>query len=93
MSWHSDRHFPTVHHSLRHRVLRSVCKGNIDTLDECLEAGWPIDDTIDKQGKYSALTLACHLDNLEMAHFCDMNGANLSAGAGKFKNTPLMTAT
>ena len=53
-------------------MLQAVCKGNIDALEACLDAGWPIDAVIDHQGKFSALTLACHLDNLEMVHFCDM---------------------
>ena len=28
-----------------------------------------------------------------MVHFCDMKGADLNDGAGKFANTPLMVAT
>ena len=39
------------------------------------------------------MTLACHLDNLEMVHLLDLYGADLNKGAGKFKNTPLMAAT
>lgn len=39
------------------------------------------------------MTLACHLDNLEMVHLLDLYGADINKGSGKFKNTPLMTAT
>ena len=57
-----------------------------------MEAGWPVDKVIDSDGKYNAVTLACHLDRLEMLHCLDLHGADLSSGAGKFKNTPLMAA-
>lgn len=36
------------------------------------------------------MSLAAHLDKLEVIHFLDMKGADLSRGAGKFNNTPLM---
>mmetsp|Transcript_8534 Transcript_8534/g.10548 ORF Transcript_8534/g.10548 Transcript_8534/m.10548 type:complete len:91 (-) Transcript_8534:431-703(-) len=42
--------------------------------------------------RFSAVTLAAYLDNLEILHFLDLHGANLSKGAGKFNNTALMTA-
>ena len=42
--------------------------------------------------RYSAVTLATHIDNLEVLHCLDLHGADLSKGAGKFNNTPLMTA-
>ncbi len=35
--------------------------------------------------------MAAYLDNLEILHFLDMKGADLSSGAGKFNNTPLMS--
>jgi hypothetical protein len=82
-SWHSDRHFPQFH-SMRHSVLQAVCKGDLSRLESCLASGWPIDDVIDKQGKYNALTLACHLDNLEIIHLLDIHGANLNGRTGKF---------
>lgn len=58
----------------------------------CLNAGWPIDQVIDTDQKFNALTLACHLDKFELVHFLDLHSANLSQGVGKFKNTPLMAA-
>jgi len=33
------------------------------------------------------------LDKLEIVHFLDLHGANLSQGQGKFSNTPLMAAS
>lgn len=38
------------------------------------------------------MSLAAHLDDLEMLHLLDMRGADLSAGAGKLNFTPLMNA-
>jgi len=38
------------------------------------------------------VTLACHLDKLEVLHLLDLYGADLSSGVGKYKNTPLMAA-
>ena len=38
------------------------------------------------------MTLACHLDKLELVHFLDLHNANISNGQGKFNNTPLMAA-
>ena len=38
------------------------------------------------------MTLACHLDRLEVLHFLDLHNADLSGGAGKFLLTPLMAA-
>lgn len=38
------------------------------------------------------MTLACHLDKLEIVHFLDLHKADLNSGAGKFNNTPLMAA-
>jgi ankyrin repeat protein len=92
VSWHSDRHFPWKG-SIRHRVLRAVCDADLEGLETCLKEGWPIDEVVDKQGKYNALTLACHLDHLEVIHLLDVYGANINARAGKFQNTPLMAAT
>jgi len=42
--------------------------------------------------RFSAVTLAAHLDNLEVLHCLDLYGANLSRGDGKFSNTALMAA-
>ncbi len=36
--------------------------------------------------------MACYLDKLEVLHFLDLHNADLSQGAGRFNNTPLMTA-
>ena len=38
------------------------------------------------------MTLACVLDKLEMVHFLDLRGANLSNPCGSQKVTPLMAA-
>ena len=46
---------------------------------------------MDHEGKYNAASLAAHLDKLEVLHLLDVRGADLSGGAGKFGNTPLMT--
>ena len=43
-------------------------------------------------GRFSAVTLAAHIDNLEVLHCLDLHGANLSQGGGKYQNTALMTA-
>lgn len=43
-------------------------------------------------GRFSAVTLAAHLDKLEVLHCLDLHGANLSKGGGNFNNTALMTA-
>jgi ankyrin repeat protein len=74
-------------------VLRAICDGDIPKLEQCLRQGWQIDQVIDTDQKYTALTLACHLDKLEIVHFLDLHGANLSQGQGKFSNTPLMAAS
>ena len=58
-----------------------------------LQGNWKIDDTVDVAGRFSALTLACHLDHLEMVHLLDLLGANLSVGIGREKFTPLMVST
>jgi hypothetical protein len=47
---------------------------------------------VDHAQKFNALTLACYLDKLEVVHFLDLHSADLSQGAGKFNNTPLMAA-
>jgi ankyrin repeat protein len=74
--------------------MQAVCKNNMDKMEEIiLEKGFDINSVVDKQGKYTALSLACHLDNLEMVHFLDLMGADLESARGKLKNTPLMTAT
>ena len=54
--------------------------------------GWPVNEVIDHAQKYNAVTLACHLDRLEVLHFLDLHNADLSGGAGKFHLTPLMAA-
>lgn len=90
VSWHSNRDFPQVH-SVRYRVLNAVCTGNIEDLESCLKEGWDINAPIDFDQRYNAASLAAHLDRLEMLHYLDLRGANLSNGAGKVGNTPLMT--
>ena len=42
--------------------------------------------------RFTAVSLAAHLDNLEMLHCLDLHGADLSRPGGKQGNTPLMTA-
>lgn len=56
-----------------------------------MKEGWDINDVIDYEQRYNAASLAAHLDKLEMLHFLDLKGADLSSGAGRFGNTPLMT--
>jgi len=75
-------------------ALQAVCDGDIKQLERCLSLGLALDinQTIDHDGKFSAATLAAHLDKLEVLHFLDLHGADLNKGAGKFSNTPLMTA-
>lgn len=91
VGWHSVKHFPCPH-TLRHRALKAVCDGDPDALEKCLDEGWPVDAPIDRRGRFSALTLACHLDKLELVHLCDIKGGNLHAGVGKESTTPLMAA-
>ena len=79
-------------HSLRYQVLQAILEDDIEQLEKCLAAGWPIDKEVDSQDRYSAVSLACHLDKLEVLHCLDLHGADLSRGAGKFNNTPLMNA-
>ena len=38
------------------------------------------------------MSLACHLDKLEVLHCLDLHGADLNKGAGKFNDTPMMSA-
>lgn len=92
-SWHSIRHFPQFH-TLKHRVMKAVCERDTQELKRCLEEGWrnSINDVVDHEGKYSALSLACYLDNLDAVHLLDLYGANLSAPVGKFGNTALMSS-
>jgi hypothetical protein len=89
ISWHSNRHFPQ-YHSIRHRVLKAVTNNNIDELEACLKEGWEINAIVDHSGKHNAATLAAHLDNLEVLHFLDLHGADLSSPVGSFGQTPLM---
>ena len=91
VSWHSTRHFPQFT-SLRYRAMQAICSGDIEQLEECLAAGWSPNAAIDHQNKFTAVSLAAHLDQLELLHCLDLHGANLSLGGGKFNNTPLMTA-
>jgi len=90
VSWHSTRDFPQIH-SLRHRMLQAVCDNDFEGMEQCLRDGWDINATIDFEERYNAASLAAHLDKLEVLHFLDLKGADLSRGAGKFNNTPLMT--
>ena len=57
-----------------------------------MAAGWSPNATVDHLNRYTAVSLAAHLDQLEVLHCLDLHGADLSLGGGKFNNTPLMTA-
>eukprot|EP00347_Sterkiella_histriomuscorum_P013035 403366263 len=92
VAWHTTRHFPTQP-SLRFKMLRALTKSNYDLIQECLDEGWDINSPIDFEGKFNAASLAAHLDNLELLHFLDLNGADISNGTGKFNYTPLMTSS
>ena len=59
-------------------MLKAVTNGDVDQVEKILRNGWPVNEIIDKRGRYSAATLACYLDNLEMLHLLDMYGADLS---------------
>jgi len=72
--------------------MQAICRGDIDSLEACIRSGWNPNSTIDHSGKFTAVSLAAHIDNLEVLHCLDLHGADLSVGGGKFKNTPLMTA-
>lgn len=73
-------------------MLKGVSQGKIEEVERCLAEGWDINGVIDHEGRYSAVSLAAHLDNLEMVHLLDLRGADISKGAGKFNFTPLMNA-
>ena len=72
--------------------MQAICEGDIEKLESCLDQGWNPNDTIDHLQRFNGVSLAAHIDNLEVLHCLDLHGADLSSGAGKFKNTPLMTA-
>lgn len=72
-------------------MLTAITKSDYDTILQCLKDGWDINEPIDYEKKYNAASLAAHLDKLELLHFLDLNGADLSNGTGKFNYTPLMT--
>lgn len=77
---------------MRHRVLKAVTSSNITELEACLNEGWDINAIVDHTGKYNAASLAAHLDQLEVLHFLDLRGADLSRGVGLMENSPLMSA-
>ena len=71
-----------------------MSKNDLEKVEKLIvEHKWPVNQTIDANDRFSALTLACHLDFLEMVHLLDTIGADVNQGVGKFHNTPLMTAT
>lgn len=72
-------------------MLQALCENNFEGMEQCLRDGWDINATIDHEQRFNAASLAAHLDRLEILHFLDLKGADLSLGAGKFNNTPLMT--
>ena len=90
VSWHSLRYEPK--HTLRHRAMLAVCRGDADALEKCIDEGWDIHATVDRRGRFNTLTLACHLDQLELVHLCDIKGANLSQPFGEEQVTPMMAA-
>lgn len=90
VSWHSNRQFPQ-YHSLRHRMLQAICESDFEGMDLCLKEGWDINSIVDHEQKFNAASLAAHLDKLEVLHFLDLRGADISRGAGRFGNSPLMT--
>jgi ankyrin repeat protein len=74
--------------------MKAVCENDLVELKRLLKNGWQhsIDDPVDHEGKWSALSLACYLDHLEAVHLLDLHGADLSCGIGKYNNTALMAA-
>lgn len=91
-SWHSSRYLPQFHTNVKYTALQAICEGNVEKLERCLQQGLDPNSTLDYAQKHSAVTLASHLDNLEILHLLDLHGANLSQKAGKFGQTPLMAA-
>ena len=81
VSWHSTRQFPQ-YHTLRYRMLTAVCKSDFNEIERCLDEGWDINEAIDHGGKYNSASLAAHLDKLEVLHFLDLKGADISSPAG-----------
>ena len=74
-------------------MLKAICENDIDIIEDCLQKGWDVNAPIDTAGKFNAVSLACHIDNLEVLHCLDMYGADLESGVGKFNQTPMMCAT
>lgn len=72
-------------------MLTAVCEDDYDKMEKCLKDGWDLNEPVDHEGKYNAVALAAHLDKLEVLHFLDLKGANISKGSGKHNFTPLMT--
>jgi hypothetical protein len=59
-------------------MLQAVCSNDFEAMEQCLREGWDINATIDYEQRYNAASLAAHLDKLEVLHFLDLKGANLS---------------
>ena len=91
VSWNSVRNFPQLH-SLRYTMLQGIVEEDYDKIQSCLDRGWDINQSIDHAQKFNAVSLAAHLDKLEVLHFLDMRGADISGGSGKYLYTPLMTS-
>jgi len=68
---------------LRHQTLKAITNGDVDQLESCLRRGWDLNKPVDQNGKFSALSLACFLDNLEMVHLLDMYGADINQSVGE----------
>ena len=94
VSWHSNRHFPQIGLSLRYRAMQAICQGDVSQVEACIREGWDPNssDSIDYEGRFTGVSLAAYLDNLEMLHCLDLHGADLSKAGGKFGNTALMCA-
>jgi ankyrin repeat protein len=77
---------------MKHQMLVAVCEGKIDEIEKYLKKGYPVDEPVDRHGKYTPASLAAYLDKLEVLHFLDLNGADIVSAKGKFGFTPLLTA-
>ena len=48
VGWYSNSYINVKSHSLRHRAMLAVCKGDTDSLEKCIDEGWKLDDIVDK---------------------------------------------
>ena len=79
------RQYPLLPQSPRYTMLKAIVNGDISTINKCLNEGWDINAVLDMEGKFNAVSLAAHLDKLEILHYLDMRGADINSPVGKLK--------